>query len=551
MPISDFGPSASPTTQLNVVAPLDVNAAPTQASALARAVGVAWDSAQPALKKDQLMAGKQDAQAGQADATLGNIDQDKYNRIEGYRIGAKRITVENHTLQAVQEATTKANTDWANLPVFDTTDASGNIVPGLASNLQSLFTQRLGGLEKDSEAAHVMQPMIMHTMNTLTGQRVQQHTEHLIQQGIDNATSLAVRQATRGDGSFNWSDQLTALTGVYSGDRHAASGALMHAVAQATIQAQDPGLPDKLGIPDKVTFTGKDGVQQTIDGPMYVPGNAQILEEAKAKALELQTKTNHVQVMSVENQIAAGVIQDKDPSQALLQYAKMPGANPAFLVSMSNFYKEKDKANVDDQLNGSAFYGVLADVARGNLTTAPQIDAAISSSGLSGKARVQAFGKGMEALRTTQSTNQDDPAVQGGVKYLDEQYKPGTDPLTGKFNNPAAVSQHSGIMLDFRTEVQKKIGQGIAAEDAANQTIQDVKKKWGDPVELSKSATHGQPTTDVDRASQIMSAMKTPASLAHMGLTSPELQRLRDIGYLSSADVDQVARTLLAQRQPH
>lgn len=545
-----FGPSATPTTQLNVVAPLDVTAAPSQGDALAKALGVANQTLQAPLRKDQIAEGKKDATEGQADQILNQVDPDKMANITGYAAGAHRISVEQSTLQALNTIETKAHTDWANDPVYDTTDVNGNVVPGVLSKADAELRTQLSGLETDPDAARVMAPLIQRSLNTIAGQRISQQIEQTQQSGIDNATALAVRQASRGDGSFNWNDQFTALTQVYQGDKHKASMALVHAVGQATIQAQDPTLPDKLDIPDKITFTDKLGNTQTLDGPMYVPGNAQVLEEAKAKALELQTKSNHAVVMSTENQIAAGVLQDKDPTQALLQYSKMPGATPAFLVSMSNFYKERDKAGIEDDLNSPAFASVQRDVLLGNTTTAPQLVASIEHAGLTGKAYVQAMQKGLDGLRATQTTNQDDPAVRGGVQYLDSMYRPGADPITGKFNNTAAVGQHAGVIMDYRGEVEQLMKGGKSSEEASNTAMQDVQKKWGDPVENPRAKSNRAPVTDVDRAAAIMSALKSPEQMAQLHVNGSDIKRLRDIGYLTPADAETAARAALAKHQP-
>jgi hypothetical protein len=535
---ADFSPTASPTTQLNVVAPLNVTAKPTQGEALAKALGLAQETIQPALRKDQIMQGKGDSDQGELDQLLGQTDPGKMQAVSGYRQGAQRVSVEASGLQAVQKIETLAKTDWANDSIQNTTDENGNVVPGMLAKANAVLQQDLGGLEKDPNAARVLLPMVESTLKKISGDRVNENIENTIQQGIDNSTALAVRQAQANDGSWNFQQQLDKLTQVYAtrGGRPAAQEALFRSIATAMVQSHDPTLDKKLNIPDKVTFTDSNGLTQTIDGPLYSPKNYATLETAREKALELQTKDNHAAVMQTETGITSGILQNKEPTQALIQYLQMPGANPAFAVSMMNFYKERDKQGADDEVNSPAFANIQRDVLVGNITTANQVAKAVDDAHLTGKARVQAYQKALDGLRTTQTTNQDDPAVRGGVAYLDQMYRPGADPITGKFNNPAAVSQHAGVLTAYRTEVEQLIKQGKSAEDASNTALGDVQKAWKEPVEQPKNSAAHAAKDDLGRVNMIRNAAKDPAAFNAAGITAQDVVRYRDAGYYTQAE---------------
>src|SRR5437764_722197 len=103
--IPGFAPTSSDQQpKLNVTAPLDVQAAPSQAMALAKALNLGWSIAEPKINASLERKGKQDVAEGEAAATMGNVDQVKAAQIEGYRIGAARVTTEQHTLQAMLDA---------------------------------------------------------------------------------------------------------------------------------------------------------------------------------------------------------------------------------------------------------------------------------------------------------------------------------------------------------------------------------------------------------------------------------------------------------------
>lgn len=542
-----FGPSNSlDQPKLQVVAPLDVNAAPSQAEALAKALNVGWSLAQPQLNKDLERRGQQDASLGSADAALNQIDPVKMAKVDGYRIGATRTVTEQHTLAALNEASQKMQTDWQTLPLHDTNTAGNGAIStqkGLLSNLDDFFRSRLGGLDKDPEAARVIAPMIQHFMNEAAGQRVERDIKMTQQNAEDTAQALAMHAAHANDGSFTWDEQFKKMTQVYGGDKRAASQALVHSLGEAAVQARNPGLID-LFLPAKTKL--EDG--QEIDGPGQTPANAAYLDEARSRARVLMDQDNKKVIQSSETGIMDRVLSGQDPRAMLHQYAGMPGADPHFLESAFNWYRELTKAHTEDELDTGAASSVIAGVAKGDITSANQVLQAVTEAHITGKAKSQLIDKALTTLRTVQTTDVDDPAFRAGQQYIDSQYKPGINPLTGKFQNPAAANQHAGILLDYRTEVAKQIKNGTGPEEAANNALTTVQQKWGQPIESADMKVHNNgpaPATDLDQATVIKNAPGNPKAFYNSRVNAGDIKRLRDLNMISDTEAATAAQLVI------
>ena len=106
------------------------------------------------------------------------------------------------------------------------------------------------------------------------------------------------------------------------------------------------------------------------------------------------------------------VLSRKDPTAMLHAYAAMPSADPHFIETAYDWYKNLDKQGTEDQLDTGAAAGVIASIARGDITSAPQILQGIDAAGITGKAKSQMIERALGALKSVQSTNQDDPAMK-------------------------------------------------------------------------------------------------------------------------------------------
>jgi len=390
--------------------------------------------------------------------------------------------------------------------------------------------------------AHTALPKQPHDLEA-AGQRLKQQTEQTIQNGLDAAGAAAMRQADRQDGTFNWDDQVKTMTDVYHGDRHAAVAGLMHTLTDAMIQSHDPSFMDRIGLPDKIKTA--DG--QTIDGPLHIAGYSEMVEVAKDKARSLQMKDQEVAVRKAGVDIANGILSGKNPVDSLHQYATLPGADPHFIESMYDWWKNKDRQGAEDALSGPAVTGIINDIMTHNLTTSEQIAKAATDARLPPKAMTKVMDMGLQVLRGTQGTDQDAPELRETATYVSNLYRPGVNQLTGRFINTAAVMQQQNALLDFRMQYNQAIQQNKSPSQAAQEASDSVIKKYGKPVEQSDAVMKKTPTTDMDRGNSIRNAAKDPTAFLHSGINSKEIARLRDAGYVSSQEAADAARLWISQ----
>jgi hypothetical protein len=515
-----FSPTSSTDQpKLNVVAPLDVTAAPTQAAALARALNIGWKMAEPVLEKKAAKQGEEDAAIGSLDALTGNVDPVKQAQIEGYRIGAARTQVEQHTVAAIQDAHQLAATDWAALPL---SDANGN--KGLLSTMDDFFRSRLAGLEKDPEAAKIVAPMLQHALNEMAGTKVRDSIAQTRQGAADVATALAMHAAQSGDGSFKWSEQFDKLTQVYGGDRHAASTALVQAVGEAAVQAHKPSIIDTL-LPQSTTLA--DG--QQIAGPGSTPENASYLDSARRRATSLQNEdikqSNEKVAASITNQVLSG----KDPTALLHAYLGQPGADPAFARSTLDWFKSLSRQNDADQLDTGAAANITVSVAKGDISSTAQLVTAAQSAGITGKALSQLIKQNTSLLATTQAVDQNDPAYRDGRSWIERTYKPATDQL-GRLLHPAAGQQQADAMREFSATYQKLLTQGKSSIEAAATATNQVIADRGKPMEQAGS-DNIDTSTPYGRVQIIKDG--NPKVLKASGLTGSDIKALVASGQIT------------------
>lgn len=531
-----FGPTGSPTTQLGVYAPIDVQAAPSQASALAKALGVANDTLQPVLNRRSRLQGAADVSAGESAATLNDVNPELEAKNEGYRIGASRTVAQQHALLAMDdfEKQLSSNPDMQNLPLLDSKQGAAD---GLLSKADSFFRQQLGGLENDPVTAKAVMPIVQNYLNNLAAKTVQRQIATTQATAVDNAVTLAGAEAAlpnAGNGGvFNYGDQLDTLKKLFGGNGVEAQTQLSQALIDKAVAAHDPKI---LSL-----------IQPSPDAVALSPILQVKIAEAGQRIKGLVQSDNETWNKQAQDPIMDSILSGKDPTAQLHTYLAHPGADAEFAKSAMGFFHSQATDRANDQLDSSAAASVIADVAGGRITTSAQLLTAVGSAGVGGKAKSQLLDKGLSTLRSVQTTNVDDPSIRGGVSYLESIYKPGQDAMTGKILNPAQLNQQAGAVLDYRTEVQKLIGQGKSAEEASALTLQSINKKWGEPLEQGKSFTNRpMPATDTDMSNLIRSN-RDPRALAHAGVTGAELARLQGLGMISPSDANQAAAVLITR----
>lgn len=548
-----FAPTDPSNITTQVVAPLDVQAAPDVAHQLAVALGHAQPMVESGLREDAMAAGMKDAekehaneQQGSTDAYLGQIDPEKAKTVVGYGEGAHRASVEMNTITALNDLRSKVATEWLDKPLHDYTAADGTSQPGIMSMADDFLRSRLGGLDTDPNAAKIMGPMVQHAMNEIAGAKNHQEIVHTQQLAEDTASGLLLNDIQHGTNSFVVNDQLTKLSQVYGGDMHAARSALVHAVGEAAVTGGDPSVITKY-LPNGVDFG---------NGATLTPENQQYLDNARARATEAQQRNNQAVVRQSEDNIASAMLQNKDPTEMLHAYLQLPGAHAETALSMYDWYYRRGKQREQDSVdNNQNTWDMDRAIAGGDITNGGDLLKWLSDRGVGNtKAGNMMFQRGMNNIRTFQNTSGDDPDYRALYTSLDQKYKPGVNPMTGKFLNDSANSQHAGVLLDFRAEYNQYQKGGMSSPEAARKAAAQVEGKYGTPVEDPSNRTGGNwqaPKDDISQAQIVRDAWKDPSALARSAISAKDLVRLRDTGMISSADADRTAAQLLQLRHPN
>ena len=246
-------------------------------------------------------------------------------------------------------------------------------------------------------------------------------------------------------------------------------------------------------------------------------------------------------VKNAETGIMNNILSAKDQTAALHAYATLPGADPSFLEKAANWQHERFEQGQAAALDSGSSAKIIGDIASNQITTPAQILDAVTAANLQGKAKADMLTKALSTLGEVQKVGSDDPSMKAYLADLDQRYKPGTDPLTGKFSNTAAAQQHADVLLNYRRQVIA----GTAPQDAWT----NVQKTAGAPIELADvtpKIRNLTPANDADRAQVVKSA--DPTALASAGVTGSDLRRLRDSGQISADEAAKAATVLLAHR---
>lgn len=542
-----YGPDQASNFTTSVVAPLDVKAAPQQATLLAKALGHAVDIATPALEQQARQQGSADEAAGEAAGALGVTSPDQSSDADamtkGFMVGLKKIQTQQTAFQAANAARAFAAQNQ-NMPTMDSTDANGNPVKGLVSNIDDIYRQYFpAGQEKDPEAAKAMAPILQHTFQEILGERNMQEIKGAQQSAEDTITGQLVHDAQENTSLFNRDEALQTLQQVYGPDKRGALSALVHSVGEGAVQGADPSIIDKI-LPASTDFGG--GVRMT-------PQDLAYLDQAKSRALETQQKANHANVVSAQDTITGGMLSGKDPMAALQNYVKMPGADADWAMHAASWYYQRGKERQADAVdNNSNTWDMDRATSDGTITNSGQLLSWLTDRGVGNtKAGNMMFQRGMSNIRSFQNTTTDDPDYRASYADISQLYKPATNPMTGKFLNEAANSQQAGALLDYRTEYNAQVKQGKSSTDAARQASQNVRAKWGDPVESSNGtlSNRRQPQSDADQATVVSNAAKNPQAFHGSGIKSSDITRLMDLGMVSRDDATAALRLIVARTQ--
>lgn len=544
-----FTPGGPPATQLQVVAPLDVDAAPTQAMALAKALGHGDDIAQQWLGKEAREQGSADEAEGEAAAAQGlDSPQDSgavNETAKGFAIGFSKTKTQQTAFRASQDAQAFAAQN-PTMPLDQYTDDQGNTQPGLLRSVDNIFRQHFpGGVEQDPEAARAMSPILTHTINEIAGQRNLQVIKDTQEQAEDLASSKLSYDIQHGTQFFNRDEALADLQKVYGNDHRGALSALVHAVGEGAVTGADPSVIRNL-LPKDVDFGG--GVRLTPADQMY-------LDNAQARATETQQRNQGLAAKQSMDNLTLMALNGKDVVPGLKQYLALPGANGEQARALYDWvYKKGKEAEADSEENNQAGWDLMEKVNSGDVTNGGQAMAFLRDQGLAGtKVGNTLLQKAMSEMRNVQNINQDDPDYRSNRQFIADIYKPAVGPL-GKLMNPAAAAQQSGALSDYSTEYQSAVRQGKSSTEASRAARAAVVQKWGDAIEGPNGMANPNqrlPTTDVDRAS-IIQGLRTGGgggvkSFFSSGVKAADVKSLTDMGLISVDDGELAMRLIISQ----
>jgi hypothetical protein len=485
-----------------------------------------------------------DKNQGQIDAMNGNVDQEQMRSVMGMASAYANGVKMSQTQMKGYEADQKARQLFAANPgmsLLDTTDENGNKVPGLHTQIDNIFANAFpGDQEKDPTIANVLAPIMQHTLNEITAASYQ-HKIRTDQQTAEDSTQAGVMHAIQFSTPISIPMELDKLTKVYGSDARQGREALVHAIGEAAVATANPDAITKY-LPPGIDLGG---------GATLTPENQQYLDAAKNRALEAQTRGNHVAAQSAANGIADSMLSGTDPTAQLHDYLKIPGASATEALDMFNWYYRRGKERASDSVdNDHNTWDMDRALASGDITSGSQLIGWLSQRGVGNtKAGNQLLQRGMSNLRSFQSANADDPDYRAGLSFISNVYKPGVNPLTGKFMNDAANSQQAGAMVDYRQLYQQQLRiQGTSATDAARKAQKAVLDKWGDPVEsTTRKQTGALPKTYADEVDAVRQAGANPKAFLDANISGNDIAAMRDSGLISQEEAANAAQVRLSR----
>jgi hypothetical protein len=263
-PTAGFGPSASPNTNLGVYAPLDVNAAPSQASALANALGVAADHINPILRRKAREEGAANAEHGMADAMTGNIDPELQKADSAYREGAYKVTIEKQ----IQGLTQQALEDFRANPQADRPTSE------VLKEIDAKIGAQLAPLDKDPIAASIMVRYHKQLLEQVAGEHLTLKAHANANTALD-AVGARITNDLNTSGTTDYDAAVKSLAPLLPGGLTDANDAVTNMLIQEAKRRGDETLLDKL-IPKSVT--NEQG--QQLPGPGTVPRRAAAIAAA-------------------------------------------------------------------------------------------------------------------------------------------------------------------------------------------------------------------------------------------------------------------------------
>lgn len=340
LPQGGFAPGQLGNTQLNVVAPLNVNAAPTQAEALYRAVAPAAQEMEQSEGRLIYEKARSDYRQGMADAQMdmgpdgkpafqrdsdGNIIYDSKGLPQwdtSSFAGKSGAYIEGHQYGAGVAAFRTASQKWAVQAQNGFTDDNGN--PLNASQVvqlkQTFFQHELGPLMDDPVAREAIGKLLPGSLSETYGQQLM--ADHKAsQEEAQGDFDYAARQLLLYGDKTNPQQTQQAIEELranfqataFGGDRAKSNQAVVETVGQV---ARETGDPDLMGLIDTSRYgTAQMGrYQQLVQEATLAQKQTQQVNLAQQRqAAEVQMgdwmmKGQAISPIWIRNQVVAGVL---------------------------------------------------------------------------------------------------------------------------------------------------------------------------------------------------------------------------------------------------
>lgn len=260
--------------QLGVYAPLEgVRAAPAGGGfqGLAQALGMIGNVGGAAMVQRAQVTEKADAEEGQIDQELGQVDPEKVERSRAYAAAAQDTAILQQYHQAEAAVMEKAATELDHTKPF--TEQTKQI--------DQWMKHELGGLAKDPRAKVLIGDRYQKFINNVSNGILQQQIEARQNEAIAAAKS-DIAQDIDADGDGRYGEQVQRLAAIL-GDRSKAVTTVVGMYADHAVDVASKGgdwkrvldsIPTEIKLPDGTT----------IPGPGRTPRNHDIIERARDAA---------------------------------------------------------------------------------------------------------------------------------------------------------------------------------------------------------------------------------------------------------------------------
>jgi hypothetical protein len=299
-----FAPEVRQAPSLQVVAPLNVQAAPSGAELLARSLGLALDTVTP-VALDKIKTQAADATAlGRGDATINKVDAKRKAEDASYAVGVKRGMVD----RAIVDFKSMARTFYEEQ--FDKSQGTEL----LAQELDNIAKGALQNYTSDPDAVRWMTPEVANTVASITGAHDTELAKQFKDDRISSAAAL-MRDAFQQQQGIDPEDIMNRLRPVLGNSE--ATKAYVGMVGSLAVENGAPEIIDAL-IPEK----WGDGTP----GPRSTPALNQALNlsryYAQEAARKLESELNSVAKSQAEDVLFAATLdamKGVDPSIMLAQ----------------------------------------------------------------------------------------------------------------------------------------------------------------------------------------------------------------------------------------